>query len=119
MKAIYTLGAALVLVPQLVFAQATNNGLFGVLAKANDLVNRLLPFVITLTLLVFLWGLFKYVASGGDTEARKEARGYIIWGLIALAIMVSVWGLVNLLIRTVGLDNTAPNGPAPVGNRIQ
>lgn len=107
---------ALAALPFAAHAQASNNGLFGVLNRAHDLVNRLLPFVITLTLLVFLWGVFKFVLSGADMESRKQARGFILWGLIALAIMVSVWGLVNLLIRTVGIDNTPPPVPQPVGN---
>ena len=109
-------GAAFLSLPQLAHAQATNNGLFGVLSRAHQLVNQLLPFVITLTLLVFLWGIFKFVMSGGNEEARKQAKGFIIWGLIALAIMVSVWGLVNLLIQTVGVDNTPPPAPTPYGN---
>jgi hypothetical protein len=103
--------------PQFASAQTGGQGLFGVLEKANQLISMLLPFVITLTLLVFLWGIFKYVVSGGDMEARKQARGFIIWGLVALAVMVSVWGLVNLLIRTVGVDNTPP--PAPHGIDVQ
>lgn len=110
------LGAAFLSLPQLAHAQASDNGLFGVLNRAHELVNRLLPFVITLTLLVFLWGIFKFVMAGGNEEARKDARGFILWGLIALAIMVSVWGLVNILIRTVGVDNTPPPVPQPVGN---
>lgn len=109
---------ALAALPVVASAQTTSGeGLFGVLAKANQLINQILPFIITLTVLVFLWGVFKFVVSGGDMEARKEARGYIIWGIIALAIMVSVWGLVNILIRTVGVDNTPPSAPLPITNQ--
>jgi Type IV secretion system pilin len=101
---------ALLAAPSLAAAQSIG-GILGLLAQANDLINRLIPFVIAITVLVFLWGIFKFVISAGDAEGRKEAQGYIIWGVVALFVMVSVWGLVNILVRSVNLDNTAP--PAP------
>lgn len=110
---------ALILVPNLASAQGVGlGGLLGLLAQANDLINRLIPFIIALTILIFLWGVFKFVVSGGDGEARKEAQGYMIWGIVALFVMVSVWGLVNILVRSFNLDNTAPPSPglpAPAG----
>lgn len=101
---------AAVAVPGIASAQSIG-GILSLLAQASDLINRLIPFVIALTVLIFLWGIFKFVIAGGDGEARKEAQGYIIWGIVALFVMVSVWGLVNILVRSVNLDNTAP--PAP------
>ncbi len=108
---LFKIGAlAAAVVPGIASAQSIG-GVLGLLAQASDLINRLIPFVIALTVLIFLWGIFKFVIAGGDGEARKEAQGYIIWGIIALFVMVSVWGLVNILVRSVNLDNTAP--PAP------
>lgn len=111
-KALSAILLGLVLVPSVASAQPVGiGGLLGLLSQANDLINRLIPFIIALTVLVFLWGVFKFVISGGDGEARKEAQGYMIWGIIALFVMVSVWGLVNILVRSFNLENTAP--PAP------
>ncbi len=110
-KTLLKFGAlSLVAVPALVSAQSIG-GILGLLAQASDLINRLIPFVIALTVLWFLWGIFKFVISAGDAEGRKEAQGYIIWGVVALFVMVSVWGLVNILVKSVNLDNQAP--PAP------
>jgi hypothetical protein len=36
-----------------------SGGILGLLAQANDLINRLIPFIIALTVLIFLWGIFK------------------------------------------------------------
>ncbi len=63
-------------------------------------MNGLSAFIITLTLLFFIWGIFKLIFYGKDSKERAEAKGYIVWGLIALAVMVSIWGLVNLLLST-------------------
>jgi heme/copper-type cytochrome/quinol oxidase subunit 2 len=87
-----------------------SNGLFAIILMANDFINTLLPFIISLTVLFFLWGLFQMVRAG-DGEGREEARGYVTWAIIALFVMVSVWGLVNLLVRSFRLDNSAPPLP--------
>lgn len=102
---------ALAFAPALAFAQNFGtNGFFGLLDAANTLINRLIPFIIALTILVFLWGIFRFVLAK-DAEARKEARGYIVWGIISLFVMVSVWGLVNILVRTFSLNTNAPALP--------
>lgn len=112
-KALSALALALALTPAIASAQAVANigGLVSLINMASDLINRLIPFIIALTVLVFLWGVFKFVISGGDGDARKEAQGYMIWGIIALFVMVSVWGLVNILVRSFALNNTAPEPP--------
>lgn len=84
------------------------NGFIGLLDAANSLIGRLIPFIIALTVLVFLWGVFKFVISN-DAEGRKEARGYMVWGIVSLFIMISVWGLVNILVRSFSLNNTRPD----------
>ncbi len=101
---------ALTILPGLASAQSIG-GIFGLLDQANQLINKLIPFIITLALLVFLWGILKYVFST-DEEARGQAKNYMIYGIIGLFVMVSVWGLVNILVRSLSLDNNAPNAPA-------
>lgn len=87
-------------------------GLLGVIQWIGVLINQLLPLVISLTVLVFIWGLFKLVVAGDSEDSRAEARGYITWGIVALFVMVSVWGLVNILIRSFALSNSMPAMPA-------
>ena len=82
-------------------------GLFAIVQQVKDFINVLMPFIISLTVLVFIWGIFRMVTSA-DGSAREEARGYITWGIVALFVMVSVWGLVNILVSSFGLNNTAP-----------
>ena len=82
-------------------------GLFGIIQMAKDFINALMPFIISLTLIYFIWGLFRMVSST-DGSAREDARGYITWGIVALFVMVSVWGLVNILVSSFHLNNTAP-----------
>ena len=68
--------------------------------------NILIPFVFALALLVFIWGAFRYFIYGGDNEEnRKEGSKLMIYGIVGFVLMVSVFGLVNIIVDGLGLDN--------------
>jgi len=64
------------------------------------MINQLVLVLIGIGLLLFIFGLVKYVSAGGDEDEVKKAKSFIIFGIIALFVMLSVWGLVNLLSDT-------------------
>ncbi|HEY0010437.1 MAG TPA: hypothetical protein VGB97_00795 [Candidatus Paceibacterota bacterium] len=67
----------------------------------------LVPVLFSLALVLFLFGVFRYfLLGGGNEEKRQQGKTFIMWGLIAMAVMVAVWGLVNILVRTFGLENS-------------
>ena len=106
-----TFAGVLALAPAVVLAQDIGS----ILGIVRDLINTLLPIIIALSLLFFFWGLAKYILSAGDEGARSEARNIMIWGVIILFVMVSVWGLVNVLVNTFSLDTSEtaiPEAPA-------
>lgn len=74
----------------------------------NTIITPLIPLLIGLGLVAFFWGLIKYFTSIENDEEKKKARSLIIYGVIILFVMVSVWGLVNILKNTFfsegGLD---------------
>jgi len=87
----------------LVFAQADGFGF--VLENIIILIQDwLIPLLIGLTILVFLWGILKYAFSK-DEKNRKESIAIIINGLIILFVMVSVWGLVWIIASVFGFDS--------------
>jgi len=53
----------------------------------------------------------QYITAGGDEEKRKAGRNTMLYGIIGLFVMVAVWGLVNVLISTFGLDTAVPVVP--------
>ncbi len=55
----------------------------------------LIPLVFSLALLVFFWGVVKYIRSEG--QGKAEGRNIMIWGIVALFVMASVWGLVYFI----------------------
>lgn len=68
----------------------------------------LIPITVSLAILVFMWGLLKYVISRDD-ESRKESRAIIVNGIIIIFVMVSVWGIVLLFIELFGIDLYSSN----------
>lgn len=76
----------------------------------QDIIYAVIPIIIGLAVLYFLWGLLKYVTAK-ESDAQKEARSIMFMGIIVLFVMVSVWGLVNLLRETFGLNNAVPAAP--------
>jgi hypothetical protein len=79
--------------------------LSSVLAKAKEILNLLIPVFVSLGIVYFVWGIVAYVIGGGE-EAKKKGRDRIIYGIIGLAVIVSVWGVVNIVSNTFGLGGT-------------
>lgn len=67
------------------------------------LIGSSIPILISISVIVFVWGVFRYVTAEG--EDRQKSRDVIMYGIIGLFVMVSVWGLVALVYNTFGLDN--------------
>ncbi|MFW5871703.1 MAG: pilin [bacterium] len=112
MKYFYTL--TLFAFPVIASAQGgagAQGGVFKLLELVSGLIAATVPVVIGLAVLVFVWGILKYVVAKSDDD-QKEAKRVILWGVIVLFVMVSIWGLVNLLGDTLNLNTKAPEGPA-------
>ena len=83
---------SLVVLPVVALAQdASAGGIIGFLGVLQNIVNAIIPFIIGLAVLVFIYGIFNFVTSAGDEEARAGAKQLIIWGVIGIFVMVSVW----------------------------
>ena len=67
---------------------------------AVDILDPIIGVLLLLATVVFLWGIVKYIFAGDDTEKLKEARQFIMWGIVGLFVMISVWGLVELINNT-------------------
>lgn len=86
-----------IFLPAITFAQATD--FKSAVSIVIGLIKSLVPLVVALTLLVFIWGVFQLVRSNSE-DSRKEALAIVTYGIVSLFVMVSVWGLVSILTST-------------------
>lgn len=56
--------------------------------------------MIGVAIIVFLWGVFKFIRDAGDEKARTEGKKLIFWGLFGLFVMLCVWAFVEILAGT-------------------
>jgi len=95
-------------VPAFVFAQGGPRAGFGgigdfVEALLGFINSYLTPFVFALAFIFFLWGVFKFFFwQGLSGEGRDEGKQLILWAVIAFVVMVSIWGLVNVVATGLG-----------------
>jgi heme/copper-type cytochrome/quinol oxidase subunit 4 len=62
-----------------------------------DIINEAIPIIIALAIVVFFWGLAKFIISTGGGKEKEDAKNIIFWGIIVLFILLSIWGIVRLL----------------------
>ena len=90
---------------QLIMAQAINT--FADLIRLFlQLIVGIVPVIASMALLAFFWGLAKFLMNiGGDEKAVTEGKNTIIWGLVALFVMVSLWGILRFFYADIGFTN--------------
>ena len=70
----------------------------------TDTIGLLTPIIFAIAILYFFWGLAKFIMAAGDEEARAQGKKVMIWGVVALFVMVSVYGLVQILGNIAGIN---------------
>ena len=88
--------------------------------KLINIINgTLVPLLFALAFIVFLYGVVKtYILSSGDSAGVETGHKLILWGIIGFVVMISLWGIVNVVANTFGLAGSfAP--PPPTSGTLQ
>lgn len=68
--------------------------------------NVLIPLVFAVALLVFIYGIFKFfILGGGDENSREEGKQLMLYSIIGFVLMVSIFGIVNLISNGLGFSD--------------
>lgn len=100
------------LVPYMASAQGINLGV--ITPYSNDIITFinaiLVPVLFALAFLYFVYGVYKYFILGADNDTERETgRDFVMWSLIGFVVILSVWGLVDVLVHTFNI----PTGGVP------
>jgi hypothetical protein len=103
--------ASVLVVPSVAAAQDLAP-LSNLIRALGNIVALLVPILITIALVVFFWGLVRYLYGSGGKSNTAGAKDLMIWGLVTLFVMVSVWGIVRLAQNALGISSNTP-APSP------
>lgn len=90
--------------------------LFPLIASAKnfaDLVTSLIKYtdaityvLVSVAVIVFLYGMLRLIASAGNEQKKGEGKKIILYGILGIFIMVSLWGIIHVIDQTFNLDNS-------------
>ena len=63
--------------------------------------NTIITFLVGVALVLLIWGAFKYIRAAGDSEKLAEGRRVAVYGIIALFLMLSFWGFVMIIKKSL------------------
>lgn len=83
------------------FKDWVGSGSTGFIGLLNTVV---VPVIFAFAFAAFIWGVVNYFfLSGGDEGKRTEGKQFVLWGILGMVVLLSVWGFVNLVLSTLGI----------------
>lgn len=83
-----------------------------------DILSVLSNILVALAFLAFFWYIVLFIFKDGGKEKSKQG---LIWSVIAIAVLVSIWGLVYFLRAVVGISGISSGNnivaPSLIGGR--
>jgi len=69
------------------------------------IINPIIYFLFAIAVVYFLYGLAQYLLSPDNEEVNQASKKHMLWGIIGLFIMMSVFGIMQLISNTIGANN--------------
>lgn len=84
---------------------------------AATLIDFSYAILLSVAILVLVYGIFKFIVKAGDETARKEGRQFMLWAIIGIFILTSIWGIIGVLQNTLSLNTSTQNVPTNIAPR--
>lgn len=65
-------------------------------------LNPLILFMFSVAVVYFLYGVVQYFLSPDDEEVRTTSKSHMLYGIIGIFIMMSVFGIMRIVLSTLG-----------------
>ena len=87
------------------FKDFIGSGSTGIIGILNTVV---VPVIFAFAFAAFVWGVVSYFfLHASDETKRAEGRQFILWGVLGMVVLFSVWGFVNIMLSTLGIAPAA------------
>lgn len=108
-----TIPAWLIFLPYTALGSYTGgSNLRGLMVVIRNILSDAVVLLVGFAVVFFIYGITRYITAGEDEDRRTKMKNLMIYGIIGLFVMVSFWGIVNILINTFELD-TSQNVKVP------
>ena len=84
---------------------------FAALNGVRDLLESFLVFqnsavkvIFGLAFLFFFWGMTQFILHAGEEKTREEGKKRMLWGIVILFIMLSIFGILGWIGAIIGID---------------
>jgi len=89
------------------------------MGKVNEIIiNPIIMLLFVLATVYFIYGVVQYLISPDNEELRTSSKTHMLWGIIGMFVMVSVFGIMRIVLNTVGEGDIKieKNGTYTVGD---
>ena len=69
-----------------------------------NLIGTVIPVLFIFALLVFFWGVARVIWNTGNEQALEEGKTWMLYAVITMFVLFSVWGLIQLVLNFFGAD---------------
>ncbi|MHB8660718.1 MAG: hypothetical protein ACYC75_02150 [Minisyncoccota bacterium] len=76
-----------------------------------EVIDPIIRLLAAAAFILFIWGVFEFIAHAGDATKREEGRKAILWGLVGLVVIFGAYGIINIGITTF---NLSPNNQSTI-----
>jgi hypothetical protein len=119
----YSLLILSIFIPSVSFAAL--EGVVTLVTDFKNVINLIIPTLFALALVYFFWGVGQFILhDAGNDKTREDGKKKILWGIIALFILASIFGIVAWISSTLGVGsgssspNNNPSGSCPTGHYL-
>lgn len=80
------------------------------------IMQSVIPLLVSLAMAGFVYGVIKFFMNPDNEEKKKNGKTFMLWGLITLFVIVSIWGIIGLFSGTFlsGQKPVMPSLPEPI-----
>lgn len=89
------------------------------MGKVNEIIiNPIIMLLFVLATVYFIYGIVQYLISPDNEELRTSSKSHMLWGIIGMFVMVSVFGIMRIVLTTLGESDITieKNGTYTVGD---
>lgn len=69
-----------------------------IIARVTNTLNLVIAVLTTIVVLVFSWGIVRFILKSDNETEQKKAKNTILWGIVGLAALILAWGLVTVIV---------------------